>query len=131
MVGQVRNPDAGQDEKTHVVGDAGQPALAGRFIPANKSVATGNAPGCGAIEQASQQTILAVVDQILQILTDRTTVTQMVVLLQECAKQLHLGCLGGQENPKGLKISEAAFNPEWLKFHGVLFIRTIAKCVIG
>ena len=104
MAGQVRNPDVGQDEETHVVSDAGQPALACSLIPADEPVATGDAPSGSAIEQTAQHTFLAIIDQILQVLTNRAAVAQIVVLLQEHAKQLYILFPSDLENPQGLEI---------------------------
>ena len=75
---QIRHLDPGQDQKTGVVGDQPQVALALLGRPADKLVPVLTLPGRRAEHQAGQGSALVVARHVLQVLADRTAKTQIV-----------------------------------------------------
>lgn len=79
MTCQVRNVYFREYGKSHVIGDAGESCSALCFIPAYVTISTGNFPSRCSKEQASEYAVLAVMDQILVILSRRALITKIPI----------------------------------------------------
>ena len=87
VAGQMRHPNPGRNQKTGVVGEPVELLSARGSIPPDILVPAGALPSRRAKKHASHGPLLAVTNQILEIFPDGTSVTQVMVLMEQRFKE--------------------------------------------
>ena len=80
MTGQMGNPDPGQDEEAHVVRQIPQVAFPFLLCPPDGGIPWCGFPCRGAKQETSQEAVLTIADQILEVFPDGAPVTQVMIL---------------------------------------------------
>jgi len=91
--GQPRH--APQHQKAGIVGQEVKILGAAGAVPPDIPIPIGTLPGRSAKEQAGQGAAMAIANQILQILSDRTAMPQIVIMTEQALKQSSLLDPGG------------------------------------
>lgn len=93
MGSQMRHPHPGQHQKTHRIGQEMKGAFPAGLAPANELIAWGALPGGRAKDQTRQRPARPIPSQILEIFSDRTAITQVMMLLEQLGQlpSLHRG----------------------------------------
>lgn len=89
MGSQVRDLNPGQNQKSTLIGDQMEVILPGRYIPSDKSVPGSDVPWGGRPEQTGDRPAMGK-GHILEVLSDRLGITQVVVLADEAVTELLL-----------------------------------------
>jgi hypothetical protein len=91
--GQPRH--AAQHQKAGIVGQEMKVLGAAGVVPPDIMIPSGTLPGRSAKEQAGPGMAVAIANQILQILSDRTAMPQIVIMMEQALKQSSLLEPGG------------------------------------
>lgn len=86
---QMRDLNPWQNQKSTLIGDQMEVVLAGRYIPPDKSVPDSDVPRGGRPQQTSDRPAMGK-GYILEVLSDRLGVTQVVVLVDQTVTELLL-----------------------------------------
>jgi len=86
---QVGDLDPGQNQKSTLIGNQMEVALPDRYIPSDKSIPNSDVPRGGGPQQTSDRPAMGK-SHILELLSDRLGITQVVVLADEAVTELLL-----------------------------------------
>ena len=90
VAGEMENPDPGQNQKAHVVGQKLEVGFTGSSIPANKIIPGSTLPSCRTKEQTGQKIVFAVKNQVFHVLSHDATPPQVVIPGKQALEQLQL-----------------------------------------
>ena len=111
MAGQMRHPHPGQDEEASIVGHQGEVGGSGGWLPADKGVTRGGFPGGGPEEEAGQILTGVILHQVLEVFPDRSSESEVVVVIQVIAHTTVFVGIGGRNmNGQGHQGSERGGN---------------------
>ena len=81
-------PNPWENQESGIVGHQAQIALAGRYLPTDKSVTRGGFSCCGAKQQTGDWAVFTVESDILHVFTDMPFASEIVVPIHQAMKQV-------------------------------------------
>ena len=105
----MRHTNPGQDQKAHIVGQEMEVTFSRFGIPANERIARRNFPRRGAKQQAGERIVMTVKDHVLDVLADRTGVTEIMVERQKSFEEFLFAPILDWRNvdrPKGVEFGD-------------------------
>ncbi len=95
MAGQMRHPHPGQDEEAGIIGHEGEVGGSCVRLPADQGVARGGFP-CGGTEEETGQILTgAISNQVLEMFTDRSGESEVMMVVQVISQATGFGGMGG------------------------------------